>query len=214
MSKVEPSTALWDDVRDERLDLADVLESFTPDQWNAKTLCTDWRVRDVIAHMIWTIEGFKLLPAALGVVANGGNADRYMSKLAVREGGRDTRELLSNFRSLASNRRHPPFLGVEDMLLDIVVHQQDIRRPLGIPYSTKDERLRAVADKFKDHGRPFFTRKLIEGLHLVATDSDWTTGEGPEVRGPLASLVMAMGRRATVLDDLEGDGKGLLASRL
>jgi hypothetical protein len=51
-------------------------------------------------------------------------------------------------------------------------------------------------------------------LHLVATDSDWTTGEGPEVRGPLASLVMAMGRRATVLDDLEGDGKGLLASRL
>lgn len=214
MSKVEPSTALWDDVREERFDLADLLESFTPDQWNAETLCTDWRVRDVIAHMIWTIEGFRLVGSALGVVASGMNPDRYMSKLAIREGGRDTGELLTKFRSLASNRRHPPFLGVEDMLLDVVVHQQDIRRPLGIAYSTKDERLRAVADKFKDHGRPFFTSKLIAGLRLVATDTGWSTGEGPEVRGPLASLVMAMGRRTAALDDLDGDGKAVLASRL
>ena len=37
--------------RDERADLADFLATLTPEQWDAPTLCTLWRVRDVVAHM-------------------------------------------------------------------------------------------------------------------------------------------------------------------
>jgi uncharacterized protein (TIGR03083 family) len=35
----------------ERADLADLLAALTPEQWNAPSLCTQWRVRDVVAHV-------------------------------------------------------------------------------------------------------------------------------------------------------------------
>ncbi|WP_240519506.1 maleylpyruvate isomerase family mycothiol-dependent enzyme [Amycolatopsis antarctica] len=38
--------------REERADLAEVLSQLTEQQWNAPTLCTRWRVRDVVAHII------------------------------------------------------------------------------------------------------------------------------------------------------------------
>ncbi|HEY6574294.1 MAG TPA: maleylpyruvate isomerase family mycothiol-dependent enzyme, partial [Mycobacterium sp.] len=38
--------------RDERLDLADFLAGLTPEQWASPTLCEDWRVRDVAAHVV------------------------------------------------------------------------------------------------------------------------------------------------------------------
>ncbi|HEV3364472.1 MAG TPA: maleylpyruvate isomerase family mycothiol-dependent enzyme, partial [Acidimicrobiia bacterium] len=38
--------------RDERADLAAFLRSLSPEQWEAPTLCTEWRVRDVVAHMM------------------------------------------------------------------------------------------------------------------------------------------------------------------
>ena len=41
---------LW--ARDERGDLAAFLTTLTPQQWQAPTLCTRWRVRDVVAHVI------------------------------------------------------------------------------------------------------------------------------------------------------------------
>jgi hypothetical protein len=37
---------------DERADLAAFLSTLTPQQWQAPTLCTRWRVRDVVAHVI------------------------------------------------------------------------------------------------------------------------------------------------------------------
>ena len=37
--------------RDERAELADFLATLTPEQWDAPTLCTLWRVRHVVAHI-------------------------------------------------------------------------------------------------------------------------------------------------------------------
>ena len=48
---------------------------------------------------------------------------------------------------------------------------------------------------------------------LSATDTDWTHGDGPEVRGPMIALVMAMTGRPQVLDDLSGEGVATLRSR-
>ena len=36
---------------DERAELVDLLVALTPEQWEAPTLCTRWRVRDVVAHV-------------------------------------------------------------------------------------------------------------------------------------------------------------------
>ena len=38
--------------QDERADLAEFLATLTPQQWQAPTLCTRWRVRDVVTHVI------------------------------------------------------------------------------------------------------------------------------------------------------------------
>lgn len=38
--------------REERVDLAAFLTTLTPEQWLAPTLCPQWRVRDVVAHVI------------------------------------------------------------------------------------------------------------------------------------------------------------------
>ena len=38
--------------REERADFAAFLETLSPRQWEASTLCTGWRVRDVVAHVI------------------------------------------------------------------------------------------------------------------------------------------------------------------
>lgn len=37
---------------DERNDLADLLETLTPQQWATASLCEGWTVRDVVAHVV------------------------------------------------------------------------------------------------------------------------------------------------------------------
>jgi hypothetical protein len=50
---------------------------------------------------------------------------------------------------------------------------------------------------------------------LPATDADWDHGTGPEVTGPILSLVLAMtARGAATLPDLTGNGVATLAGRI
>ncbi|MFI2477271.1 maleylpyruvate isomerase N-terminal domain-containing protein [Nocardia xishanensis] len=53
-----------------------------------------------------------------------------------------------------------------------------------------------------------------KGPRLVATDLDWATGSGPEVRGSAEALALAVVGRTSVLDELEGEGLAELAPRL
>ena len=71
-----------------------------------------------------------------------------------------------------------------------------------------------AADFFKASNLLIGTKSRIGGLTLQATDVDWTTGHGPEVSGPILSLLMAMTGRRAALDDLSGDGLATLAERL
>jgi hypothetical protein len=56
-------------------------------------------------------------------------------------------------------------------------------------------------------------KKRLEGLSMQATDVDWSTGDGPEVRGPCMSLILAMVGRTGALADCEGDGVETLGAR-
>ena len=56
-------------------------------------------------------------------------------------------------------------------------------------------------------------KKRIAGVKLVATDMDWTHGEGPEARGTGEALLMAICGRPSVVDELSGDGVETLRSR-
>ena len=52
------------------------------------------------------------------------------------------------------------------------------------------------------------------GLHVRATDQEWSCGDGAEVQGPSEALALAILGRAAAYNDLSGDGVALLRSRL
>jgi hypothetical protein len=51
-------------------------------------------------------------------------------------------------------------------------------------------------------------------VRVIATDSDVAVGDGPEVRGPSLSLLLALSGRKVALAELDGPGVALLANQL
>jgi hypothetical protein len=70
-----------------------------------------------------------------------------------------------------------------------------------------------VADFYKGSNLLIGSKNRIADLTLRATDTDWSYGTGPEISGPILSLVMAMTGRKAAIDDLAGDGVATLRSR-
>jgi hypothetical protein len=107
-------------------------------------------------------------------------------------------------------RVFPPRL----VLLDRLVHHQDIRRALDHPRAIPDERLRVCLDATPRLGSVFGAKKRTRGLRFVADDLDWSWGGGPEVLGPGEALLLAMLGRRAALEDLTGPGVDVLAARV
>ncbi|MBX3285411.1 MAG: maleylpyruvate isomerase family mycothiol-dependent enzyme [Actinobacteria bacterium] len=96
--------------------------------------------------------------------------------------------------------------------IDHFVHEQDIRRPLGLPAPTDDDRLVAALDAAVSVRSPMFApAKRVKGLRLEASDVDWSHGDGPLVQGPAEAIVMAAAGRSVAAADLSGDGAARLA---
>ena len=207
MAKVD----VWSTIAAERRALADDLGSLTDAQWDTRSLCDEWTVRDVLAHMTATA---KISPGAFfgKMISSGFSLTKVQEKDIARERGSSPADTLANFKSILDSRKSPP--GPKDTWLgEVVVHSSDIRRPLGIDHQFPTDAAVQVADFFKGSNLIIGAKKRIAGLQLRATDADWTTGSGPEVAGPIASLVMAMTGRKAALVDLKGDGVAELSSR-
>jgi uncharacterized protein (TIGR03083 family) len=127
-------------------------------------------------------------------------------------GARDPSITLLALRQAAASRKAPPGAPKVSVLADILIHAQDICRPLGIRRDIPEDHLKPVAD-FVKSTFVFGAKKRIAGLRLNTTDMNWSHGEGPEVIGPAEALVMVMAGRVIALDDLSGDGKETLAAR-
>jgi uncharacterized protein (TIGR03083 family) len=206
-------TDVWEMIAAERTEFADFLDGLTPAQWDSPSLCTEWKVRDAAAHVIGGIE-LPSIPSFLVSIAKNGFSFNKANAVAARElGSHPTDELRKQLRDRIGVRKTPPGLKPPNLLGDTIVHQQDCRRPLGIPRQIPEERLRTVLDAMKDVNPIVGNKKRVAGVKLVATDMDWTHGEGPEARGPGEALLMAMNGRKAALDDLEGDGVATLRAR-
>jgi uncharacterized protein (TIGR03083 family) len=108
--------------------------------------------------------------------------------------------------------KHPP--GPADTWLgETIVHSEDIRRPLGIKHAYPTEAVVRVAEFYQGSNLLIGSKRRIAGLALRATDTAWAHGAGPEVSGPILSLVLAMTGRKAPLEDLEGDGVAELRTR-
>jgi uncharacterized protein (TIGR03083 family) len=95
-------------------------------------------------------------------------------------------------------------------LIECLIHQQDIRRPLGMPRIVATDRLRVSLD-YARISPVIGGARRTRGIRLTATDRNWSAGRGPEVRGSGEALLLAMtGRAAHLTDELDGDGVAML----
>lgn len=203
----------WAKYDAERSALSDDLAGIDASGWDTQSLCAAWKVRHVVAHLA---EGgdVKVGPFLVGMVKNGMSFDRYMESEALTAGAAAPESLLASLRATIGTRKTPPGAKPWNMLIDTVCHSADIRRPLAIDRKVAEETLVEVADRVRTVGFPLKANKRVAGLRFVATDAEWSAGAGPEVQGPLESLILAtVGRRAG-LDDLSGDGLATLTGRV
>ncbi len=202
----------WLDMaRAEREDFAAFLETLTPQQWAAPTLCDRWNVREVAAHAISFDEltgGQLVLRFVKGLLI----VDRINAIGVADYANRSPEQLVALIRRYAHPHGLTAGFGGRIALTDNMIHQQDIRRALDIPRTIPADRLQTALD-FSLYAPTIRAAWRGRGLRLVATDGDWCHGKGAEVRGPGEALLMAMAGRRDALKDLSGPGTAALAQR-
>ena len=192
----------------ERAEFAELLGRLTPEQWNAPSLCAEWTVRDVATHTIAYL-GQSRIRLAMNMVRVRFDVNRLNSGLADRE-GLTPEQCVKAMRHGVEPSGAAALYGGRVALIECLIHQQDIRRPLGLPRSIPEERLRASMN-YARISPVIGAARRTRGVRLVATDIDWSAGRGPEVHGSGEALLLAMtGRVAAVVGELEGDGVALL----
>ncbi|MFE7760507.1 maleylpyruvate isomerase family mycothiol-dependent enzyme [Streptomyces sp. NPDC057438] len=184
---------LWRIVDQERTSLADLLEGLSPTEWETRTGCGDWRVRDVAAHLTIAAR-FSYGQVVREMIRARGNWNRLIHDSAVREGSLPVAEIVANLRSIVGSRRLAPTTSPREPLIDLLVHGQDIALALGRTRPMPLAAARDAADRvwtMRMPPRPW----PLPRARLVATDIEWTRGSGEEVRGPIAAqLLLLTGR--------------------
>ncbi len=202
---------MWNVVHAERRALAADLAGLTPDQWRTPSLCTGWTVHDVLAHMVSTA---KLTPPAFfaGMLGAGFRFDRFTAKRIAAESAGGPEATLAAFRAVETSTSAPPGPKLS-WLGEVLVHSEDIRRPLGIAHEYPVGSVTDVIDFYAGSNVLIGGKRRVDGVTLQATDTDWTHGAGPLVTGPARALMLATTGRKAALDELSGPGVEILRTR-
>lgn len=205
-------TQLWTMIRAARRSLADDLTGLTEDDWRRQSLCAGWTVEQVVAHLTAgaSIGRWRWLAS---ILAAGFRPDVH-----------NERRLLEHLGPTPEDTRHR-FEGVIDAevaptgdtaayLGEVMVHGEDIRRPLGIAAAVDVGMWTAVAEFYARRDFTVSSRTLTAGLRLEADDGPFRAGRGSEVTGTTLALVMAMAGRRDYLDELNGAGLDALRERI
>jgi uncharacterized protein (TIGR03083 family) len=198
--------------RAEREDLLELVEGLAPEEWRAPSLCAGWTVHDVVAHVLSYDElGPRQLASrfARGLFL----VDRVNAVGLSEYADRTPAQLVELLRAHLTPAGLTAGMGGAIALTDGLIHQQDIRRPLGRPRTIPADRLEPAL-------RTALFAPVVRGVlrvrdvRLVATDLDWTFGRGPEVRGTAEALLMAVAGREAVAGELSGPGRDRVVRRL
>jgi uncharacterized protein (TIGR03083 family) len=180
-------------------------------QWAQPSLCGRWTVEEVVAHLTAaaSVGRVRWLMSVLGARLD---FDVHNARRLAEHRGATPVQTLERFRriissSTAASGHTSAWLG------EVVVHAQDVRRPLGLPRVPPTEAVTEVARFYASRDFTVASRSTAEGLRLEATDGPFTTGTGPLVTGTTLALTMAMAGRRAYCDDLTGPGVPVLRER-
>jgi uncharacterized protein (TIGR03083 family) len=203
---------LWPLAHAERAALAEDLAGFGPEQWRHHTLCRDWDVEQVVAHLTAaaSLNQWQWLRSMLAARFS---PDVHNQRRLAEHCGSTPSGTLDQFRAVISSttapsRHTPAYLG------EIVVHAQDIRQPLGLAQTPSIDALTPVADFFASRNFAVPSRTRAADLQLRADDGPFAAGAGLLVSGSTLALVMSMAGRVSYLAELDGPGVPTLLSRI
>ena len=202
----------WGTIEEERLALADLLDTLLPRQWEASSLCEGWTVAEVVTHLTGLLTG-----GAAGVVraAVRARGDLHAANRATvaAAGDRHRADLVRDLRAHAASRVHPPGMGSRAPLTEVMLHRLDVAVPLGLTVDRPIEPWGPVLDFLTSpQARLGFVPRGRPRLTLGATDLSWSSGDAPEVVGPAASLALVLSGRPAGLTCLSGPGMPALTT--
>ena len=203
----------WPMIEADRTALADYLSGLSADEWSAPSLCADWTVEEVAAHML-VIPTVSKPAIFFNFLGSGFNLDKFSAKMVARITDEKSREqIAAALGDAASSTSTPPSLKPMGILAETLVHAGDISEGVGRPLAFPTDHYVAGLNYLKDVQPALGCKERIAGLQLEATDADWSHGEGPLVEGTAQHLALAMTGRKAVLDQLSGDGVDTLRGR-
>jgi uncharacterized protein (TIGR03083 family) len=196
------SDTIWRHVDTERTYVADLLDGLPDAAWSAPSLCEGWTVRDVGAHLAFA---HARLRDVIGPALRSGFRYNAMIKRAALRSPLTHAQIVATLRGYVGSRRRAPIVSEVEPLLDVLVHTQDICVPLDIDHRMPSDAAAAAADRIFTLKGPMRLWDPPRGVRLVATDVDWSHGDGPRVEAPIQDLLLALtGRQA-----LSGATQGL-----
>jgi uncharacterized protein (TIGR03083 family) len=198
-----------------RLMIADVLEGLDDRQWAATTLCPGWTVHHMAAHFVQPmLVGFGRF--FVTAVRFRGDTDKTVDHLTRRLARRGRTDLVALLRGHAKDPVNPPRVGPMGPFAETCIHLRDIARPLGVCHDVPIDHWRTLLDYLTS---PSAAPALVlpgrlDGLSVAATDTDWSSGAGAAVTGPIEAVAMAVAGRPAAPADLRGPGLQKLAGSL
>jgi len=195
------SDEVWHCIDEQRADLANLLAALNDEQWTSPSLCEGWRVRDVAAHL--THAHMSPVRVVFETAKSGFRFDPMIQRLGV-EDARSRDEIVGALRAMVGSRKRIIGTSEMDPLNDVLIHGQDIAVPLGIDRPIPEAAAVACANHLWRMRFPFQPATRFKGIRFIATDADFASGEGYEIRAPIRDILMALtGRRISATDDID-----------
>lgn len=199
---------VWRHIHAERRTLAETLAALDDDQWRVPSTCPGWTVQDVAAHVISSPQYRKRdFP---GIVWRGRfDLNRAILLEGQRLGRASTAEILDQYERFSSSFGLAPTTTPLEPLIDVLVHTQDIARPLGLRVAAPPDAALVGTERALRQSK-IFGRPDLDAVRLEASDIEWSRGTGPVVRAPMQEILMLATGRAADSSLLDGDGAGLV----
>ncbi|MGF9647799.1 maleylpyruvate isomerase family mycothiol-dependent enzyme [Pseudarthrobacter oxydans] len=208
-----PSAAVWPAVHSERQILIRELESLTPTQWAQPSLCPGWDIHDVVAHLVDSAKTTRL-SFLRRLIAAKFDFDKDNAIGITRERAAAPEATLAEFRRIREATKTPP-AALATRLVEVIVHGEDIRRPLRLVRSYPIKSIEpALRYQLKTGISLGGGKERAAGFRLQASDSRFEHGSGSEVTGTALALLMAVSGRPVNKEDFSGDGAATFVRKL